>query len=74
MKTPHIIAAVIVVALALGAYVVYSKSAPVPPGSLDGFAQCLKDNGAVFCGAYWCPHCQNQKKLFGTSAALLPFV
>jgi len=40
----------------------------------DGFAMCLKDKGAVFYGAFWCPHCQAQKKLFGKSAKLLPYV
>ncbi len=30
-----------------------------------GFAQCLSDKSAVMYGAYWCPHCANQKKLFG---------
>ena len=41
---------------------------------LDGFAQCLKDKGAVFYGAFWCPHCQDQKKLFGTAKRFLPYV
>lgn len=44
------------------------------PGKYDTFAQCLKDKGAVFYGAFWCPHCQAQKKMFGTSASLLPYV
>lgn len=44
------------------------------PGKYDEFAICLKDKGAVFYGAFWCPHCQSQKKLFGTSAKLLPYV
>ena len=44
------------------------------PGKLDGFAQCLKDKGATFFGAFWCPHCQNQKKLFGRSVAKLPYI
>jgi thiol-disulfide isomerase/thioredoxin len=44
------------------------------PGKLDGFAQCLKDKGAIFYGAFWCPHCQNQKKMFGRSARLLQYV
>lgn len=43
-------------------------------GKLDGFAQCLKDRGVIFYGAFWCPHCQNQKSLFGKSAKLLPYV
>lgn len=29
------------------------------------FGKCLKDKGAVMYGAYWCPHCTKQKKLFG---------
>lgn len=37
-------------------------------------AQCLKDNGAQFFGASWCPHCQAQKALFGAAAKLLPYV
>lgn len=32
--------------------------------------------GALFCtaGAYWCPHCQEQKHQFGGAAGLLPYV
>lgn len=44
------------------------------PGELDSFAVCLGDNGAKFYGAFWCPHCKNQKALFGRSAKLLPYI
>jgi thiol-disulfide isomerase/thioredoxin len=44
------------------------------PGKYDSFARCLKERGAVFYGAFWCPHCQNQKLMFGKSAKLLPYV
>ncbi|MEK7575095.1 MAG: hypothetical protein AAB511_02605, partial [Patescibacteria group bacterium] len=40
----------------------------------DGFAQCLKDKGAIFYGAFWCPHCQKQKALFGSAKKLLPYI
>lgn len=43
-------------------------------GKYDAFAQCLKDKGATFYGAFWCPHCKEQKKMFGSSASLLPYV
>jgi len=49
-------------------------STPTGPGKLDSFAQCISDKGAVFYGAFWCSHCQAQKKLFGSSAKLLPYV
>ncbi len=37
-------------------------------------AQCLKDNGAIFYGAFWCPHCKKQKADFGAAEAALPYV
>ena len=51
-----------------------SNSTPPGPGKYDAFATCLKDRGAVFYGAFWCPHCQTQKKLFGPSQIFLPYV
>ncbi|MCX6751609.1 MAG: thioredoxin domain-containing protein [Candidatus Nomurabacteria bacterium] len=51
-----------------------SPSIPAGPGKYDTFAQCLKDKGAIFYGAFWCPHCQAQKELFGSSAKYLPYV
>ena len=44
------------------------------PGTLDQFATCIADSGTKFYGAFWCPHCQAQKKLFGKSAKLLPYI
>jgi hypothetical protein len=44
------------------------------PGRYDTFAVCLKDKGAVFYGAFWCSHCQNTKKMFGSSQRLLPYL
>ncbi len=70
----------VIVVLILGTIataVLRSNSGPSTPadsGKYDVLAQCLKDSGAVFYGAWWCPHCKDQKKLFGTSAKLLPYV
>lgn len=50
------------------------QSSQDAPGLYDQFAQCLKDKGAVFYGASWCPHCVAQKGDFGSSAHLLPYV
>jgi parvulin-like peptidyl-prolyl isomerase len=44
------------------------------PKSLDKFAQCLTDKGAKFYGASWCPHCENQKAMFGESLAYVTYV
>ncbi len=71
-KTWWIIIAVIV--FAAGGYGVWAKTHPAGPGPLDEFAKCLTQKGAQFYGAYWCPHCNNQKKMFGSSAQYLPYV
>lgn len=41
---------------------------------LDTFAQCLADKEVTMYGAEWCPHCKEQKKMFGTSWSLVPYV
>ena len=47
---------------------------PGKAGKLDAFAQCIKDKGVTFYGAFWCPHCQAQKARFGVSSKYLPYV
>lgn len=63
---------IILVVLVVG-FVVWLIITPAKPGKLDAFATCIKDSGAKFFGAFWCPHCQKQKAMFGKSAKLLPY-
>lgn len=30
-----------------------------------GFAKCLTEKGIKMYGTYWCPHCKQQKEMFG---------
>ncbi len=46
---------------------------PVDP-DLKALAQHLEQRGFKFYGASWCPHCQEQKALFGAAARFLPYV
>ena len=75
-NTPAIVIGIVVLALVAGGIVIFGSSAgsPIASGKLDSFAQCIKDSGAIFYGAFWCPHCQAQKKMFGSSTKLLPYV
>lgn len=68
------IVAVLILGVIITAVVRSGSTASSEPGKYDEFATCLKDKGAVFYGAFWCPHCQAQKKLFGDSQKLLPYV
>lgn len=70
-NTKIIIAVIAVVIIGGGAWWSAQNS---EPGKYDIFAQCLKDKGAIFYGAFWCPHCQSQKSVFGKSAKYLPYI
>ena len=62
----------IIIVLGVAGAVIAQKNKT--PGKYDTFATCIKNTGTIFYGAFWCPHCQAEKKLFGSSAKLLPYV
>ena len=72
-KTKFIIFIVAVVVI-IGGLGAYFSLKPEGPNKLDGFAQCLKTEGAEFYGAFWCPHCQEQKAEFGSAKQYLPYI
>jgi glutaredoxin len=41
---------------------------------LDAFAQCLAVKQVKMYGAYWCPHCAEQKEMFESSFPYVPYV
>ena len=47
---------------------------PVDDPWVRGLAEHLTTSGAKLYAAYWCPHCIEQKELFGGAAARLPYV
>jgi len=40
----------------------------------DAFAQCLSTKQVKMYGLYWCPHCLEQKEMFGQSFHYVPYV
>ena len=68
------VGAAIVVALHLY-FAGYWGNAPGPEDPwVKGLAEHLSKSDAKFYGASWCPHCQDQKKLFGSSGKRIPYV
>lgn len=55
------IVGVVIISIVLG--VINSTSSVAK----ENLAQCLTDSGVKMYGAYWCPHCQSQKSMFGSS-------
>lgn len=62
------------VILVVGGLVYLSKKQDSTPGQYDKLAQCLTDKGVKFYGAYWCPHCAEQKRILGTSMKNITYV
>jgi uncharacterized membrane protein len=50
-----------------------AMNGPVDP-HLRALAEHLANHGAKFFGAEWCPHCREQKVMFGGAAKWLPYV
>ena len=65
-----ITAVVIIAAFGAAYYFGYQRRAH----RYDAFARCLTDKGVKMYGAYWCPHCADQKKLFDASFKYAPYV
>ncbi len=75
MKTTYVYIGLVVLII-VGLIVVRNTSSSVEENRVtkyDSFAQCITDAGAKFYGAYWCPHCKDQKELFDNSAKI-PYI
>ncbi|MCL5435941.1 MAG: hypothetical protein M1275_02575 [Patescibacteria group bacterium] len=66
--------AVIALGLIVLGYVLYSSSAQPAFADLDQFARCLAEKKITMYGSATCPHCQNEKRAFGTSFQYVPYV
>jgi hypothetical protein len=60
----------IVAVLLAAAYLILTNA----PGQYDAFASCVGKSGAKIYGAYWCPHCNDQKHMFGNSWRFIGYV
>lgn len=65
---------IIFIVAVIGGILAIATFASSRPAALDSFALCLEEKGALFYGAFWCPHCADQKKLFGRSVSKIPYV
>lgn len=43
-------------------------------GKYKELAQCLTDKGVKMYGAFWCPHCSNQKATFGSDFENIQYI
>lgn len=76
ITSTHILIGIAILGIGLigGSKYLAEKKSEVPVGKYVAFAQCLKAKEAHFYGAFWCPHCAEQKALFGDAVKELPYV
>ena len=72
MVSKRIVIGLAVVAVIAMLY--FLLNGPQPKGYYDEFATCISATGAKMYGAYWCPHCAEQKKAFGNSWHYINYV
>ena len=75
-KTFYVILGAILIVVLGGAWFLVKISSENNnlPGKYDDFAKCLNNKGILMYGAYWCPHCQNEKAAFGNSFKYVNYV
>jgi len=74
MKKNTLVSIFILVLFLVGLVWLIRTPAHQKPSKYDAFATCIKDSGAKFYGAFWCPHCAKQKALFGSAVKNLPYI
>jgi hypothetical protein len=60
--------------IAIAGFIIWGVTQKSGPGPADALAQCLTEKGVKMYGAYWCPHCQDQKKMFGNSWQYITYI
>ena len=66
LKNPWIYLIVVLILIA-GFYGYKSITGKAVQSQYDEFSKYMTEQGVVMYGTEWCPHCKNQKKLFGNS-------
>lgn len=52
-------------------FIAACSSSEYPREKVDALANCLADKGVKEYGAFWCPNCAEQKKMFDKSYEIL---
>jgi glutaredoxin len=59
--------------LMLGIYLISAHSAR-QNYDIESLAKCLHEKNTTMYGAYWCPHCQNEKRFFGQYFSYIDYI
>lgn len=74
LRVRGLVAVAIIAFLHLNYVGLVGKPPAVEDPTLRALAVHLAQSGAKMYGAEWCPHCQDQKAMFGPAAKRLPYI
>ncbi len=70
----YLYGAAAIVAVGLIIFAANNSASNKGPSIYDEFAQCVTDGGTLMYGAWWCPHCNDQKDAFGSAFDLIEYI
>ena len=70
----YLYGAAVLVVVGLIIFAANNSAGENAPSPFDDFAQCLTDASVSMYGAWWCPHCKNQKDLFGSAFDSIDYI
>jgi len=73
-KVRNWIIIIIVLAVIIGVAYVLAFNTSNGNGKYDDFAKCLTEKNVTMYGTWWCPHCKDQKELFGKSWQYINYI
>ena len=73
-KTRRKILFYVILVIIAGGFTYYGVYTSTQPGKYDDFAKCLTENDVKEYGAFWCPNCAEQKKMFDKSFKYVTYI
>ncbi len=73
-SSKYVIIGILILVAIIGLIFISNSGKKYSSKSLDDFAKCITENGAVMYGTFWCPHCAKTKKLFGSSFNYVKYI
>ncbi len=74
MSKSKILILLAILIIVVGALILGWGNKPASAYNTENFAKCLKEKEVTMYGAEWCPHCQNEKKVFGSDFKYILYV
>ncbi len=73
-SSTYLYGAAALIAVGLIIFAATNVSSTSGPSIYDEFAQCVTESETTMYGAWWCPHCSDQKEAFGSSFDYINYI